>query len=117
MSKNVDQLALHSGGLGMAELHPCKPLEVLVQEPGMVDDRLEDERLEPRNGGAVPAMNRAGRQLRARDDVGLVGRQGANGEWRVASSGRGAASRLPSPIRYSPFAIRSSGAATRRPRL
>ena len=67
--ENIDQLALHPRGYGMPELDAGELLEMLVQQPGMVDDSLQDQRLAARYGGAVTAMDRARRQLWARDDV------------------------------------------------
>src|SRR5262245_62338784 len=53
---DVDQLALDPGRLGVPELHSCELLEMIVQQPRMVDGGLQDERLAPRNRGAVAAM-------------------------------------------------------------
>src|SRR6516225_6332102 len=61
MGENVDQLAFHLGGLGMAELDPRELLQMLVQEPGMIDHGLQDERLAQRYGGAVAAVDGARR--------------------------------------------------------
>src|SRR5712691_6327959 len=114
VGKDVDQLAPHPGGLGVAELDPGELLEVLVQQPGVIDGGLEDERLAQRN--AVAAVDRARRQLGAGDHVGLV--QGANSEWRMASRwriGSNGTAGLAFPIRHSPFAIRlASPIAARR---
>ncbi len=72
MGKNVDQLALHPRGVGVTELDLGELLQMLVQQPGVIDDGLQDQRLTAGNGGAVAAMDRARRQLRARHDIGLA---------------------------------------------
>ena len=77
MRKNVDQLAFHPRRLGMPELDAGELLQMLMQEPGVIDDGLQDQRLAAGNGGAVAAMDRTCRQLRARDDIGLPADQSA----------------------------------------
>ena len=89
MSKDVDQFALHPGGFGMAEFDSGEFLEMLVQQPRVVDDSFENERFAQGNSGAVAAMNGARCQLRARHNVRLAGRMAlrANGERRIANRG------------------------------
>src|SRR3569832_441103 len=67
---NVDQDSLEPLGVGMAELELAQLLEVIVQQPGVVERRLEDQRLAPRHRGAVAAVHGARRKLLADDDVG-----------------------------------------------
>ena len=45
--------------LGVTELDAGEFLQVIVREPGVIDERLQDERLAARNGGAVATMHRA----------------------------------------------------------
>src|SRR5436309_14557872 len=89
MGKNVEQRGFDLRRLGVTEIEPGELFEMLVQEPGVTDDRLEDQRLAARNGGAVAAMDRARGKLRARDHIALAARRGkrANGEWRMAHVG------------------------------
>src|SRR6266511_5679166 len=110
VGENVDQFALELGGLGVPELHRCELLQVLVQEPRMVDHGLQDERLAQRNGGTLPAMNGTRGQLRARRDIGLA-RKRSRSEWRTTSSRQRIATNPSAPICYSPFAIRRAGKA------
>src|SRR6266516_1964443 len=110
VGENVDQLALELGGLDVAELHRRELLQVLVQEPRMIDHRLQDERLAQRNGGTLPAMNGTRGQLRACRDIGLA-RKRSRSEWRTTSSRQRIATNPSAPICYSPFAIRRAGKA------
>src|SRR5579864_4594642 len=48
------------------ELQRCDLLEVIVQEPGMVDQDLQDQRFAPRDRTALPAEQRTARKLGAR---------------------------------------------------
>src|SRR5262245_2308087 len=86
VSENVDHLALELGGFGLAKLYRRELLQMLVQEPGVIDDSLQDERLTRRNGGAMRAMHGARGKLRARGDIGLS--EGTRGGWRMARSQR-----------------------------
>ena len=61
--------------LGVAELDPGELLQMLVQEPGVIDHGLQDERLAQRNGGAVATVNGARGELRARRDVAFAGKR------------------------------------------
>ena len=44
---------------------------MIMQQPGMIDDRLQDERLAAGDGGAMAAVHRARGELRACGDIGL----------------------------------------------
>src|SRR4029077_18097343 len=85
-------------------------LEMLVQQPRMVDGGLQDERLASWNGGAVAAVKGARWPVRACPHIGLTTRNRANGGRALARRGW-----LSSPVHHSPLAIRH--AAARRPRL
>ena len=58
--------------LGVTKLDPGELLQMVVQQPGMIDDRLQDQSLAAGNGSAVTAMDGARRQLRARHHVGFA---------------------------------------------
>ncbi len=45
MGGDVDQRALELLRVGMAEFEPAQFLEMIVQQPGMVERRLQDQRL------------------------------------------------------------------------
>src|SRR5262249_13894555 len=100
MRCNVDQRGFDLLGVGVTKLNACKCFQMLVEQPGMVDGGLQNERLPARDRSAMAAQDRACGKLRAGDDVGTLSR-GANSEWRIASRGRITA-RLSTPIRYSP---------------
>src|SRR5207248_1404306 len=72
MGGDVDQRSFDALGLGVAEFDRGKVLTMLLQEPGMVEHGLEDQRLAPGHGGTVATMDRALSQLRARHDIGLA---------------------------------------------
>ena len=86
VGRDVDQGELELLDLGMAELEPGNVLQMIVQQPGMVEHRLQDQRLAPRDHGAVAAMHRARGKLRARDHIGR-----AAGERRLLRAARKAA--------------------------
>src|SRR5712692_4501398 len=71
MGENIDQHAFDLLRVGVAELDLRKLLQVLVQKPRVVEHRLEDQRLAPRNGAARPAQDRARGEVRAEHDIGL----------------------------------------------
>ena len=52
---DVDQRGLEPFGIGMAELELAEFLQVVVQQPGMVERRLQDQRLAQRDRGAMAA--------------------------------------------------------------
>ena len=66
-------------GVGMAELELGELLQMVVQQPGMVERPPAGSAPRGRDRGAMAAMHRARRQLRARRHVGL-----AAGERRLA---------------------------------
>src|SRR5690349_13675987 len=66
---------LELGSLGVAEVDCSELLQMLVQQPRVIDHRLQDERLARRNRSAAAAMNRARRKLRARRHITLAGKQ------------------------------------------
>ena len=72
MSGDVDQGGLELFGAGMAELERRQFLKMVVQQPRVVQRRLQDQRLAQRHRGAVPTMHRARRQLLADDDIGRI---------------------------------------------
>src|SRR5271170_3744695 len=63
MGEDVDQGALELLCVGMAELSLGELLEMLVQQPGMVDRRLQYQRFTARDRGAMAAMQGACRKL------------------------------------------------------
>src|SRR6516225_1357503 len=74
VGKNVEQRGLEVGGQRVTKLEPGQFLEMVVQQPGMIDRGLQDQRLAPGNGGAIAAMYRACRQLRAYDLIAVTPR-------------------------------------------
>src|SRR5262249_2470639 len=83
--------------LGVAELDPGELLQMLVQEPGVIDHGLQDERLAQRNGGAVAAVHGARGELRASRAVALAAKR--------SNRRQGTAISVSAP-RHSPFAVR-----------
>ena len=59
----------------MAEFGLGEFLEVIVEQPGMVHRRLQDQRLPQRDRRAMAAMQRARRKLRARHHISFVAAQ------------------------------------------
>ena len=53
------QGALEPLGIGMAEFERGELLEMIVQQPGMVERRQQDQRLAPGDRRAMAAMHRA----------------------------------------------------------
>src|SRR5215470_5767600 len=110
MRRNVEERGLDLLGVGVTKLNACKCFQMLVEQPGMIDGGLQNERLPARDRSAMAAQDRACGKLRAGDDVGPFDRASgarASSEWRIASRGRIAAA-LFAPIPHSPFAIRYS---------
>src|SRR5215470_12255949 len=87
MRANINQGSFDLLGIGVAELDARKRLEMLVEQPGVVNDRLQNEGFAPRDGGAMAAEDRARRKLRAQHRIGAAA-SGASSEWRMASGGR-----------------------------
>src|SRR5437764_1559701 len=52
LGKNIDQSGLYFGGIRMAQFQACELLEVIVQQPWMMDHRLQNKRLPARNDGS-----------------------------------------------------------------
>src|ERR1700733_3799278 len=71
-------------GLAMGQLERCDLLEVIVQNPGMVDEALQDQRLPAGQGAALAAHDRARRKLRTGRLIGAA-RQGTRTLWTAAS--------------------------------
>src|SRR5579859_2729825 len=72
--------------LGMGKFERRHLLEVTVQDPGVVDQALQDQGLPPRHGAALAAHDRARCKLRARRLVGAAkGRRRTL--WTAAASG------------------------------
>src|SRR5271156_4673867 len=71
-------------GLAMGQLERCNLLEVIVQNPGMVDETLQDQRLPAGQSAALTAHDRARRQLRTGRLIGAA-RQGTRTLWTAAS--------------------------------
>src|SRR6202011_1174116 len=72
MRKDVEDGGLHLGRLRVAQLDRRELFQMVMQQPGMVDDRLQDECLAAGNRGAMAAVHRAGSELRAGSDIGRV---------------------------------------------
>src|SRR5262249_11097483 len=105
VGENVDQFAFQLGGLGVAELHCGKLLQMIMQKPRMVDHGLQDERLAQRNGGALAAMNRTRGGLRARRNIRLATKQ-ACCRWRTAPNEWGITISPSTSVAWAPFAPR-----------
>src|SRR5579863_5583838 len=97
MGENVDQRAFELLRVGVAELGGSELLEVIVEEPGMIERGLQDQRFAARNRGAMAAMQRARGKVRACRHVGpILELFGPVAEaapmrrpaWRVAPAGR-----------------------------
>src|SRR5262249_50507952 len=69
---DVDQCALELFGVGVAELGFGQFFHAVVQQPRMIERGLQDQRLATRDGGAMAAMERTCRQVRARGDIALL---------------------------------------------
>ena len=59
MGRDIDQCALEPLGIGMAEFERGELLEMIVQQPRVVERRQQDQRLAPGDRRAVAAMHRA----------------------------------------------------------
>src|SRR6516162_11281102 len=55
MGKDVDQRAFKLLGIGVAEFGGGQFLEMIVQQPGVIDCSLEDQRFATRNRGTMAA--------------------------------------------------------------
>ena len=70
MGKDVYEGGLDLRSLGVAQLDPGELLKMVVEEPWMVDNGLQNKRLATRDGSMVAPVDRTGRKLRACRDVG-----------------------------------------------
>src|SRR6185436_12378359 len=104
VGENVDQLAFELGSLGVAEVDCSELLQMLVQQPRVVDHHLKDERLARSDGGAAAAMNGARGKLRARRHIALAGEQ-TRSRLRTPRCRRCIALNLPAPARCWPIRI------------
>ena len=59
MGRDIDQSTLQPLGVGMTEFERGELLEMIVQQPWVVECGQKDQRLTPRDGRAVAAMHRA----------------------------------------------------------
>ena|SRR6185369_1278087 len=69
--------------LGVGELESSHLLKVIIQQPGVVDQALQDQRFPSRHRAALAAQKRACRKLRTRRLIGS-----ASDPWRGAVFGR-----------------------------
>ena len=72
MGKDVDQRAFELLRIRVAELGLGQFLHMVVQEPRVIEGGLQDQRLAQRDRGAMAAMQRASRKLRAGGDVSFL---------------------------------------------
>ena len=79
-------------GFGVGEFERGHLLQMVVQQPGVVEQALQDQGLAPRHGATLAAHDRAGRQLRTRRLIGTAAEGGAGGAATAAieSAGTGA---------------------------
>ena len=59
MGRDIDQRALESLGIGMTEFERGELFQMIVQQPGVVERGLQDQRFAPGDGRAMPPMHRA----------------------------------------------------------
>ena len=59
MGGDIDQRALQPLGIGMTEFERSELLEVIVQQPGVVERGQQDQGLAPGDGRAMAAVHRA----------------------------------------------------------
>src|SRR3954447_10169921 len=83
--------------LGMGQLQGRDFLEMIVEEPGVVDQDLQDQGLPAGDGAALAAHDRACRQLRARRLVGSGGQLDRTGRAAAATKSLTAESIRASP--------------------
>ena len=70
MGKGCDNGGPELVGLGMRKLQCRHLLEMLVQQPGVIDQTLQDQRLAARDRAALAAHDRAVGELWARRLIG-----------------------------------------------
>src|SRR5262249_10009399 len=81
LGPDVDQCRLDLLGVGVPKFEARKMLQVIVQQPGMIDRGLQDQSLAARDDGTMAAMDGARDKLRARDHVRFTR---AWSKWRIA---------------------------------
>src|SRR5438094_422405 len=99
VGKGGDDAGPELMGLGMGQLQGRDLLEMIVQQPGVVDQALQDQGLAARDGAALAAHDRARRQLGARGLIGAGGQRGGSG---LAATSLAAKSLTAESIRASP---------------
>src|SRR5271166_811787 len=57
VGENVDESGLYLRGLGMAELDAGELLEMIMQEPGVIDDGLQNKGFAAGDGGTMAAVD------------------------------------------------------------
>src|SRR4051794_9106585 len=103
VGKSGDDAGPELMDFGMGELQGRDFLEVIVQQPGVVDQDLQDQGLAAGDGAALAAHDRACRELRARGLVGPGGQLDRTG--RAAAATKSLAKSLAAEsIRASPTA-------------
>src|SRR5262245_53870248 len=80
-------------GLGMGQFECCHFFKVVVEQPGVVDKALQDQRLPAGEGAALAAHDRAVGELGARGLVGATTEGLTGGRALPASAGRESAAR------------------------
>ena len=102
MGGDIDQRAFEPFGVGMAELERGEFLQMVVQQPRMIERGLQDQRLAPRHRRAMAAMHRARGQLLARPP------HRASTRPRLAARPGAASRALPRRASFRPSAARAS---------
>src|SRR5215203_6331407 len=73
-------------GVRMRQFEGGHLLQMVMQQPGVVDQGLQDQRLAAGHGAALAAHDRAGRKMRAR---GLIGPAGQRRSYPLPATTRG----------------------------
>src|SRR3954469_23830350 len=97
VGKSGDDAGPELMDLGMGELQGRDFLEMIVQQPGVVDQDLQDQGLAAGDGAALAAHDRACRELRARRLVGPGGQLDRTGRAAAAAKSLTAESIRASP--------------------
>src|SRR4051794_17809489 len=69
MRRDVDERGFQPLSVAMPEFQRRQLLQMIVQQPGMIERGLQDQRLAPRKRAAMAAVHRTVRELLADDDV------------------------------------------------
>src|SRR5437762_325146 len=69
MRQQIEQARLEPLRIRVAELDSREFLEMIVREPGVIEDRLNDQCFPPRNGGAMAPQEWARCKLRTQSQV------------------------------------------------